>query len=99
MLSQPVILRALSAAASARADIVETRRLGRGEGRRDDSTRLAHLAPSRDACQTVGRPFPVWHHHDWTRHCDGPGLFISLRSVPGTGEWLGAGDHAARSAA
>ena len=68
ILNWPVILPSLSAAASARADIVGTRRLGWGEGRRDDSTRLAHLASSRDACQTVGCAFPVWHHPDWIGH-------------------------------
>src|SRR5918995_2369451 len=99
MLHWAVILRALSAAASARADIVDTRRLGRGEGRRDDFTRLAYLASSRDACQTVGCSFPVWHGPDWTRRCYGPGLLLSLCRIPGTGEWAGAGSHAAISAA
>src|SRR5215213_1565085 len=98
-LSQAVILPALSAAASARADIVETRRLGWGEGRRDDSTRLAHLASSWDAYQTVGRPFPVWHGTDWTRRCYGPGLLLPLRGIPRTGEWAGVRSDAAISAA
>src|SRR5688500_19800654 len=87
VLEWPVILPSLSAAASARADIVDTRWLGRGEGRRDDFTRLAHLASSWDASQTVGRPFPVWHNIDRSGRCDGPCLLLSLRPVPGAGEW------------
>src|SRR5918999_3337671 len=99
MIFQAVILPALSAAASARADIVDTRQLCRGEGRRDDSTRLAHLASTRDACQTMGCSFPVWHGPDWTCRCHGPGLLLSLRRLPGTGEWAGPGIHPAISAA
>src|SRR5215207_8737583 len=98
MLHWAVILPALSAAASARADFVDTRRLGRGEGRRDDSTRLAHLASSRDASQTVGCPFPVWHDPDWTGRGHGSGLLLSLRPIPGTSQWPGASNHTAVSA-
>src|SRR5688500_11931420 len=99
VLEWPVILPSLSAAASARADIVDARWLGRGEGRCDDSTRLAYLASSRYACQTVGWPVPVRHNPDGIGDRDGPGLLLPLRPIPGTGDWPAAGAHAAVSAA
>src|SRR5215218_9337151 len=99
MLFWPVILPSLSAAASARADIVDARRLGRGEGRRDDSTRLAHLASSWDACQKVGRLIPVWHNSDRTGRCHGSGLLLSIRSISGNCQWSGSGHYPAISAA
>src|SRR5215207_1858256 len=98
-LEGPVILPSLSAAASARADIVDARWLDRGEGRRDDSTRLAHLASSRDACQTVGWTFPVRHDPDGIGDRNGSGLLLPLRPIPGTSEWPVASDNAAVSAA
>src|SRR5215217_4199840 len=98
-LEGPVILPSLSAAASARADIVDARWLDRGEGRRDDSTRLAHLASSRDACQTVGWTFPVRHDPDGIGDRNGSGLLLPLRPIPGTSEWPAAGDNAAVSVA
>jgi len=93
--SPSAILPALPAAASSRAAIVDARRMGRGEGRRDDSTWLAHLAPPRHARETLGGAVPFGHDPHRVVDRDGAGLLLPLHTLPGADQWVRPGGHAA----